>query len=40
MKSLLFSLCLLTSALALAQVDIEEGMDNIPMIENTSSAVV
>lgn len=40
MKSLLFSLCLLTSALALAQVDIEEGMDNIPMIDNTSSAVV
>lgn len=39
MKSLLFSLCLMSGSLAFAQVDVEEGMDNIPMIDNTSSAV-
>lgn len=39
MKSLLFSLCLLMSSFALAQNDIEESMDNLPLIDNTASAV-
>lgn len=40
MKSLLFSLSLLISSLAFAQNDIEQEMDNIPLVDNTSSAVI
>lgn len=39
MKSLLFSLSLLISSFALAQNDIEEGMDNIPLVDNSLSSV-
>ncbi len=40
MKSLLFSLSLLISSLAFAQNDIEQEMDNLPLVDNTSSAVI
>ncbi len=39
MRSLLFSLSLLVSSFALAQNDVEESMDNLPLIDNTTSAV-
>jgi len=40
MRSLLFSLSLLISSFALAQNDVEEGMDNIPLVDNSASSVV
>lgn len=39
MKSLLFSVSLLISSLAFAQNDIEQEMDNIPLVDNTVSSV-
>ncbi|WP_347220277.1 hypothetical protein [Chryseobacterium sp.] len=39
MKSLLFSLSLLISSFALAQNDVEESMDNLPLVDNSSSSV-
>lgn len=38
MKSILFSICLLAGSLVWAQ-DLEESMDNLPLIDNSSSAV-
>lgn len=40
MKSLLFSLSLLISCFSFAQNDVEEGMDNLPLLDNSSSAVI
>ncbi len=40
MKSLLFSLSLLISSFVLAQDNLEQEMDNLQLVENTSSAVV
>jgi hypothetical protein len=39
MKTILFSLSLFISSFALAQNDVEEGMDNLPLIDNTTSSV-
>ena len=39
MKSILFSLCFLVGTFVFAQNDVEQEMDNLPLIDNTSSAV-
>lgn len=39
MKSTIFTLCLFLSSFAFAQVDLEETMDNIPMVDNTVTNV-
>lgn len=39
MKTLLWSLSMLISSLAFAQNDVEESMDNLPLIDNSVSAV-
>lgn len=40
MKSILFSLSLLISSFAFAQTDVEESMDNLPLIDNSTSSVM